>query len=1046
MAYDIGPRIGIEGEAEFRKQIQNLISQQKTLASEMQAVTSAFDKNDTSEEKAAAQAKVLTQQIEVQKQKLDALNQGLAAATEKYGENDKVTLGWQQAVNKATAELNNMQRELSESTSESAKLKAEQEKLAKQVSDTSDKLQKSSEAIKSVNKVAAAGVAAIGGIAVAAGKTGADFEAQMSRVKAISGATGQEFEALSKQAVQLGADTAYSATEAAQGMENLASAGFSTKEIMAAMPGMLDLAASSGEDLANSADIAASTLRGFGLAADQAGHVADVLAKNAADTNAAVADTGAAMKYIAPVAKNVGWSLEEVTAAIGEMADAGIKGEQAGTTLRGALTNLMNPSKQQAEAMKAIGFSAYDANGKMKSLSEIIKELGEKTAGLTNEQRDNVVATIMGTNSLSGMQVLLKDGSANLDKLTASLKNSDGSAKEMAKTMQDNLKGAVEQLGGAAESAGIAFYEKFAGSATDAVSGLADKVSELANDLASGALDQKLNAVAAAAAGMATAIVGMNIALAVKDVKNFVKAVKAGEDGLKAYTAVTKAGTIAQTAYNLATSASPLGWFVIALAAVTTAIITLWNTNEGFRNAVIGAWKAIQQTAETVWNAVIGFFTKTIPQAWNNFIAFVKQWGPTILAVVAPFLGIPLLIIQNWSQIKAFFSNLWISIQGTMAAAWVYIQAIAVNAWNSFVAFFTETIPAFIESVGEWFQQLPYNIGYALSAAAAAVVNFGTDVWNWVTTELPEIIQGIVKWFSDLPGNIWNFLVRVVTNIGKWGANMLQSATTWTMNTINAIGTWFSQLPGRIWTWLVNTVTNIVTWGTNMYNSAVTAATNTINSVVNWFSQLPGRIWTFFTSIVASVVTWGTNMFNTAQAAVTNVVNGIIQWFSDLPNQMLKIGENIVKGIWDGINGAISWLHDRITSFCDGIVDGFKKNLKIHSPSVLFADVIGKNIALGIGEGFTSHMASVASSMSEQVQRVAGNMAGIIGQMPSNMGVVSQFSGLQPAVAAAGNYGTTTNLNYTAIYNSPTAPMPSDVNRINRQNAQRISLIMRRKK
>lgn len=1057
MAYDIGPRIGIEGEAEFRKQIQNLISQQKTLASEMQAVTSAFDKNDTSEEKAAAQAKVLTQQIEVQKQKLDALNQGLAAATEKYGENDKVTLGWQQAVNKATAELNNMQRELSESTSESAKLKAEQEKLAKQVSDTSDKLQRSSEAIKSVNKVAAAGVAAIGGIAVAAGKTGADFEAQMSRVKAISGATGQEFEALSKQAVQLGADTAYSATEAAQGMENLASAGFSTKEIMAAMPGMLDLAASSGEDLANSADIAASTLRGFGLAADQAGHVADVLAKNAADTNAAVADTGAAMKYIAPVAKNVGWSLEEVTAAIGEMADAGIKGEQAGTTLRGALTNLMNPSKQQAEAMKAIGFSAYDANGKMKSLSEIIKELGEKTAGLTNEQRDNVVATIMGTNSLSGMQVLLKDGSANLDKLTASLKNSDGSAKEMAKTMQDNLKGAVEQLGGAAESAGIALYEKFAGSATDAVSGLADKVAELAKNLASGALDQKLNAIAAAAAGMATAIVGMNIALAVKDVKNFVKAVKAGEDGLKAYTAVTKAGTIAQTAYNLATSASPLGWFVIALAAVTTAIITLWNTNEGFRNAVIGAWKAIQQTAETVWNAVIGFFTKTIPQAWNNFVAFMKQWGPTILAVTAPALGIPLLIIQNWSQIKVFFENLWASIQATATAAWTAIstffsgiwtaiQTAATNAWNSFTSFFTETIPAFIAAVGEWFQQLPYNLGYALGAAAAFVVNFGVDVWDWVTKELPKIIQGIVKWFSELPGNIWNFLVQVVTNIGTWGANMLQMATTWTVNTINAIGTWFSQLPGRIWAWLTMIITNIGTWGTNIYNSAVTATTNTINAITNWFSQLPGRIWTFFTNIVASVVTWGTNMFNTAQAAVTNVVNGIIQWFSDLPNQMLKIGENIVKGIWDGINGAISWLHDRITSFCDGIVDGFKKNLKIHSPSVLFADVIGKNIALGIGEGFTSHMASVASSMSEQVQRVAGNMAGIIGQMPSNMGVVSQFSGLQPAVAAAGNYGTTTNLNYTAVYNSPVAPTPADVNRINRQNAQRIALIMRRSK
>ena len=230
-----------------------------------------------------------------------------------------------------------------------------------------------------------------------AAKTGMDFEAEMSRVKAISGATGDQFKMLEDQALSLGQSTAFSASEVAEGMENLASAGFSTNEIMEAMPGLLDLAASSGEDLATSSEIAASTLRGFGLEASKTGHVADVLAKNAAATNAAVADTGEAMKYIAPNARAAGLSLEEVTAAIGELANAGIKGSQAGTTLRSALVRLAKPSDPAATAMERIGFTAFDSSGKMKSLATIMGELNEKTKNLTADQKQNTIATIFGT-------------------------------------------------------------------------------------------------------------------------------------------------------------------------------------------------------------------------------------------------------------------------------------------------------------------------------------------------------------------------------------------------------------------------------------------------------------------------------------------------------------------------------------------------------------------------------------------------------------------------------------------------------------------------
>ncbi|WP_017416764.1 phage tail tape measure protein [Clostridium tunisiense] len=320
------------------------------------------------------------------------------------------------------------------------------------------------------------------GVGIAAAKVGMDFDSQMSRVKAISEATGDEFEKLKKQALELGASTSFSAKQSAQGMENLASAGFNVTEIMQAMPGMLDLAASSGEDLANSADIAASTLRGFGLAADKAGHVADVLAKNASATNAAVSDTGEAMKYVAPLASSMGRSLEEVTAAIGIMANAGIKGSQAGTTLRGALSRLADPSKEAAGAMKEIGFNAFDSEGKLVSLKDLIERLGKSTESLTDKQKQQAISTIFGQEAMSGMLTLIKAGPQELDKLTQSLLSSDGAAKNMANTMQDNAKASVEQMMGSLETAGIKLGQSLAPTiikVADSIGKLADKFAAL---------------------------------------------------------------------------------------------------------------------------------------------------------------------------------------------------------------------------------------------------------------------------------------------------------------------------------------------------------------------------------------------------------------------------------------------------------------------------------------------------------------------------------------------------------------------------------------
>lgn len=333
---------------------------------------------------------------------------------------------------------------------------------------------------------------ALAGVATAAIKVGSDFEAQMSRVQAISGATGDELESLKNQAIQLGADTAFSAKEAAEGMENLAAAGFTTTEIMDAMPGMLNLAAAAGEDLAASSDIAASTLRGFGLEASDAAHVADVLAENANRTNSSVAETGEAMKYVAPLARAAGISMEETAAAIGIMANAGIQGSQAGTTLRGALSRLSRPTDAMTAAMDELGVSFYDSNGKMKSLTEQVGMMRKATEGMTDEQKNNYLVTLYGQEALSGMLALMNEGEDTLGDLTDAYESCDGAAEKAAKTMQDNLKGAIEQLGGSAETLGIIFYESVSDNLKEAVKVVNDSVDDITDAFTKGGLDKAI--------------------------------------------------------------------------------------------------------------------------------------------------------------------------------------------------------------------------------------------------------------------------------------------------------------------------------------------------------------------------------------------------------------------------------------------------------------------------------------------------------------------------------------------------------------------------
>lgn len=311
---------------------------------------------------------------------------------------------------------------------------------------------------------------------------GMDFDASMSKVQAVAGATGKELQTMRDQAIQLGADTTKSAKEVAEGQLELAKSGMSAKQAMDAIPGAISASEASGEDMAVAVNVMTSALNGFQLKASESAHVADVLAEAANRSKADINDMGYAFKYAATPAKALGITLEETSAAVMIMTNAGLAGEQAGTSLRSALISLAKPTDAATKQMDALGVSITDSKGNMKPLSGIMDGLRKSTSGMGNAQKLAALSTIFGTEAASGMLAIIDSAPGTMQKFTKSLEESDGASKKASDTMTDNLAGSVEEMKGAFESAQIAISDVFTPAVRKGVDTVADLVDGF-NDL-----------------------------------------------------------------------------------------------------------------------------------------------------------------------------------------------------------------------------------------------------------------------------------------------------------------------------------------------------------------------------------------------------------------------------------------------------------------------------------------------------------------------------------------------------------------------------------
>lgn len=791
------------------------------------------------------------------------------------------------------------------------------------------------------------------GVGTAAVKMATDFEKQMSEVQAISQASGSDFDRLKETAMDLGASTAFSASEVAAGMTEMAKAGWDTDQIISGMGGVLDAAAASGEDLASVSTVVADAVTGFGLAASDSTRVADLLTQAANGGTIGINDLAESYKYISPIAKTMGFSIEDVTTAITALSTAGIKGSQAGTSLRTMLSQLNNPSEKVAAAMDELGIDIADAEGNFYSLDEILSQMRSTFKELTPEQQAYYANVLAGREGMSGLNAILSMSQEEYDKIAESMDNADGVAKQTAETMQDNLAGAIEQLGGAFETAAITIGDRlipYIRSLADFITNLADKFNNMSDEQQDMII--KIGLVAAAvgpALLIISRIVGTVVGIS-NAVKTVVK-VLSGSGGLL--------GIFKSVFGGIVKLVSPA---LVIIGVLAGAFVTLWKNNETFRNVIKKTWNEIKQTFEEKINEIsdklegygITFenIVSTVKTLWENFCDIIAPLFTNGFQAVSDVLSGVLDMISGYID---FFVGL---VTGNFDLMFQGVLQILSSLLSTVTGVFSELL----QIVGGILSNLLSKLGF--EEASIVVRDFFYKLSDFVAN-VPQLITQLVQSFSTIPSRVKSWLDKTINNVKTWATNLANNAKQAGTKFVNNVSNSIKQIPSKIKSQLDKAINSVKTWASNMVSNAKSAGSKFINSVTSALRSLPSNIASVLSNVISKIASWASQLLNKGRQAANNLKNGIVNTAKQIPSQMASIGSNIVNGVWQGIQGAAGSFISKVTSFFKGIVNSVKGALGIHSPSTVFDKEIGQNIVKGVIKGVDKQKKNAKKSAKE---------------------------------------------------------------------------------
>lgn len=783
----------------------------------------------------------------------------------------------------------------------------------------------------------------------AAIKTGMEFESQMAKVGAIAGANKQELKAMTDQAVDLGAKSVFSASEVANGMKELSALGFDAKQTMSAIPGVINAAAASGSDMATTATIMASTMNSFGLEASKSGHIADVLAMSANRSAADIDYMGEALKYAGTPAHSLGISLEDTSSAIMAMSNAGLKGEQAGTTLRATLIRLAKPTKASQEAMDQLGISLTDSKGKFVGMPQLIAQFKNGLQGMTKEQKLAAVSQIVGTESASGFLALIDAGPAKLSKYSQELRNSNGASQEAANKMNNNLKGAIEQLGGAFESLSIRITQTNGGPLTALVKMLTNVITWMSKlpgpvlqaivifaglAAAIGPVLIMTGAMANGITGIATAMTLLN---GTKGGAAFFNLFRGGISGVlpKIGQLLTRIPMIGG-ALTLLTG--PVGIAVAAIGAVSAALFYLYKNNETFRNAVNQAWNTIKVTAI----AVFGFLKPYIINIWNAIKnATQVAWTAIKFAIMHPiqaaqaglslyFNLMKVVAITIWNSIKSYTIIIWNSIKNAVVnsarAIWNGIKSAFNSSWV-FIRFVFTAIRNFIVNVWTVIKNRTLAIIRSMVAVAKAIFNNFSVVTR-------QLFNSLRAFFSTVWNAIKNTTIRVIRAMWNTVKGIWNTFSAVTRKIFNNLRAFFSS----VWNSIKNTVVRIIRslWNTvrgiwNTFSAVTRRIFNNVKSfLINLWNHIRSKVTSTVRSLWNSVRNTFNSLFNGTRKIFNRVRNYMISTWSNIKSRVVNIVSSLwnnVRRIFNNMKNGLANIISKIKSHIGGMVNAIKKGL-----------------------------------------------------------------------------------------------------------------------
>lgn len=687
------------------------------------------------------------------------------------------------------------------------------------------------------------------GIGTAVTKTASDFDSSMSKVEAVSGATAEEMEMLRKKAMEMGAKTKFSAKESADAFTYMAMAGWNASQMVDGIAGIMSLAAADGLDLATTSDIVTDALTAFGLQASDSAHFADVLAQTSSSANTNVSMLGESFKYVAPVAGALGMSVEDVSLALGLMANAGIKGTQSGTVLRASLTNLIKPTDQMQSKMEELGIQVLNSDGSMKSLKEILDILRQKFSTLSEAEKANAAATLFGKEAMSGMLAIINTSADDYNRLSESIGTATGRADEMADTMMDNLNGSITLLKSALESLMIKLGEALV-PLIQQITELITKIVEKLNTMSDEEIQQVVRiAGIVAALGPFLLIVGKVISI----IGSVIKIGSALFTGIKTLVGFVNGGLIPAIAAINPTVLIIIG-VIGALIAIGVALYKNWDT--------------ISEVASSVWDSITDAVSNAVDKMSELFTG-LSEWIEETCESIGGWIS------DLWSSISGFFSDLFSNL-GT----WIGDALSAVkNFFFNLGASIGSSIGSIFDSIVSWGSSLVQKAGEIGSGFVDSFLGF----FDGLVTKTGDLISGMVEMFSEWGSNI-------LSKAGEIGGGFVSAITSG----LEKVGSFFADI-------FTDILDSISTMGPKIFETGK----NIIMALWEGMRTIFGGLTKWITDGLSKLLSPVMNMLDKILNPIKNVFSGVTGFVSGLFKGSHANGLDYVP-----YNGYVAQLHE----------------------------------------------------------------------------------------------------------------------------------------